>query len=156
MAMPEAQLSTWSNIGAQAQSKATYATIKAALERQDTGYYGQRRRIFLQGSYGNDTNIWTESDVDIVICHQQAWFRSLESLPVPESNAYNQVHSVPSYDYPQFSAHVHEALERSLAKPYQLAGHPIDLSEPKLCLFPFPARRSELFPGCVIFRRRSL
>jgi hypothetical protein len=108
--IPEEQLNTWSNIGAQAQSKTTYATIKAALERQ--AYNGRRPRIFLQGSYGNDTNIRTESDVDIVICYQDAWFRSLESLPVPESNAYNQVHSVPSYDYPQFGAHIYEALRR--------------------------------------------
>jgi hypothetical protein len=67
VSIPEAQLETWSHQGSVTQSKNTYATIKGALEAADTKYAGQSFEVFLQGSYGNDTNIYAESNVDIVI-----------------------------------------------------------------------------------------
>ena len=68
MAISEAQLETWSRQGAAAVgSRDTYATIKRALEIPGAGYSDKGYKVFLQGSYGNDTNIWAESDVDIVI-----------------------------------------------------------------------------------------
>lgn len=57
MAIPETQLMTWAKIGAQETSKTTYATVKGALESKDAGYQGRDYDVFLQGSYGNDTNI---------------------------------------------------------------------------------------------------
>ena len=113
MAIPEAQLNTWSNIGSQKQSSATYATVKTALERQDAGYNGLHPEIFLQGSYGNDTNIYSESDVDVVISYKQAWFRNLDALPPAQVNAYNQDHSNSVYTYPSFKLHVHEVLKKA-------------------------------------------
>jgi len=112
MPISQSQLETWSNIGSQAQSKTTYATVRTALERQDTRYHVKKPDIFLQGSYGNDTNIYAESDVDIVICYEHAWFRSLELLPLVQKNAYNQNHSVAAYDYPQFKSDVYAALRK--------------------------------------------
>ena len=67
MAIPEEQLNTWAQIGAQTTSKQTYATVKLALAGDEAGYNGKDYSIFLQGSYGNDTNIYKESDVDVVI-----------------------------------------------------------------------------------------
>jgi tRNA nucleotidyltransferase (CCA-adding enzyme) len=67
MAIPEAQLQTWSHQGAIAGSSSTYATVKNVLEAATTPYAAKRYKVFLQGSYGNDTNIYSESDVDIVI-----------------------------------------------------------------------------------------
>ena len=54
-------------IGAQVTSKETYATVKLALESTYAGYADKKYNVFLQGSYGNDTNIYKESDVDVVI-----------------------------------------------------------------------------------------
>ena len=67
MPIPESQLETWSHQGSITQSSATYNTIKDVLEGKNTPYAGKSYKVFLQGSYGNDTNIYTESDVDIVI-----------------------------------------------------------------------------------------
>jgi hypothetical protein len=64
MAIPESQLTTWSSQGSITQSANTYATIKLALESGDTTYAGKSYEIFLQGSYGNDTNVYADSDVD--------------------------------------------------------------------------------------------
>ncbi len=67
MALNEADLGTMANIGAQQTSTDTYATVKRALESADAPYQGKDFDVFLQGSYGNDTNIFRESDVDVVI-----------------------------------------------------------------------------------------
>jgi hypothetical protein len=67
MAIPESQLETWSHQGSVKQSRDTYATIKRTLEASDTKYADKDFEVFLQGSYGNDTNIYAESDVDVVI-----------------------------------------------------------------------------------------
>ena len=68
MAISEQQLQTWSHQGSVRGSSETYQVIKAALEDRSAPYAGHGFEVFLQGSYGNDTNIYAESDVDIVIC----------------------------------------------------------------------------------------
>lgn len=67
MEIPEADLTMMAAIGAQKTSKDTYATVKLALDNEDAGYHDKDYKIFLQGSYGNYTNIVKESDVDVVI-----------------------------------------------------------------------------------------
>jgi Nucleotidyltransferase domain len=66
MAIPEAQLQTWSNQGAVATAKATHESVRNALS-QATALSGRSFHVFLQGSYKNDTNIRGDSDVDIVV-----------------------------------------------------------------------------------------
>lgn len=65
--LTEMQLQTWSHQGAITTSKDTYHTVRNVLAATSTPYYGRDINIFLQGSYGNDTNVDAESDVDIVI-----------------------------------------------------------------------------------------
>lgn len=67
MAIPEAQLHTWSKKGADAQSRDTYATVKRVLEDRNAPYYSKSYASFLQGSYANDTNVYRDSDVDVVM-----------------------------------------------------------------------------------------
>jgi hypothetical protein len=55
MAIPEAQLDTWSHQGSVTQSATTYNSIKNILEAKDSPYSGKNFTVFLQGSYGNDT-----------------------------------------------------------------------------------------------------
>src|SRR5215475_3793114 len=88
MGIPEDQLDTWSKVGSQTQSKETYATIRNALDDKAAAYAGHVD-IFLQGSYGNDTNVFgKESDVDIVMQCDRAYFRDLSRLTVAERAAY--------------------------------------------------------------------
>jgi hypothetical protein len=56
MTIPEAQLETWSHQGSVIQSSTTYATVKTALEDPKATYAARKPKIFLQGSYCNDTN----------------------------------------------------------------------------------------------------
>lgn len=67
MPISEAQLETWSHQGSISQSKATYDIIRAVLNDKGSPYSHYNYDIFLQGSYGNDTNVWADSDVDVVI-----------------------------------------------------------------------------------------
>ena len=84
MAISEDQLQTWSNLVATKGSKKTYRTIEAVLKDPSSPYAGCHFDVFLQGSYGNDTNIYAESDVDIVICLTDVLETNIVNEPVTE------------------------------------------------------------------------
>jgi hypothetical protein len=100
--IPETQLDTWSHQGSVTQSKNTYATIRKALERDDAAYAGREFEIFLQGSYGNDTNIYAESDVDVVIQLNSTFKHDLEALSKSEQDAFRAAHSDAAYGQSEF------------------------------------------------------
>lgn len=111
MAVPDSQLSTWSGQGATTGSASTYATIKRALEADTAKYTSRNFEVFLQGSYGNDTNIYAESDVDVVICYKGAFYKEIDQLSDTEKAAYNAARSGgASYSYDDFRKHVESAL----------------------------------------------
>lgn len=106
MAIPEAQLETWSHQGSITQSSNTYNAIKNVLEAADTPYAGKSYSVFLQGSYGNDTNIYAESDVDIVIVLTDCWLRDLEALTEAEKAAYKNAFVDAKYTHVDFKRDV--------------------------------------------------
>lgn len=67
MAIPTNQLETWSSQGAMVSSSQTYNSIKSAIETITAKDDRLKVSTYLQGSYGNDTNVYKESDVDIVV-----------------------------------------------------------------------------------------
>jgi hypothetical protein len=97
MSIPESQLDTWSHQGSVTQSSATYNTIKRALESADSTYADKKYAVFLQGSYGNDTNIYSESDVDIVIRLDSCFHHDLDDLPAEQKAAFQEAHSDATY-----------------------------------------------------------
>ncbi len=112
MSIPNAQLETWSAQGSITQSKKTYATVKSALEANDANYKNRIFKIFLQGSYGNDTNIYAESDVDVVIRYDGAFFHDIKDRPAEEQAAFHAHYpDNGTYSYGDFKKHVQEALE---------------------------------------------
>ena len=102
MPIPESQLETWSHQGSITQSSSTYNSIKNVLEGNATPYAGKDFKVFLQGSYGNDTNIYAESDVDIVIRLDDCFFSDLESLSEEEKAAHKRAFSDAAYTYVDF------------------------------------------------------
>lgn len=102
MAIPESQLETWSHQGAVAQSRDTYATVKRCLEASTTRYAEKSYSIFLQGSYGNDTNIFTESDVDIVIRLESTYSYDIDALAPVAKDAFHSHAAAPTYTYSDF------------------------------------------------------
>lgn len=113
MAIPESQLETWSHQGTVPQSRDTYATVKRALEAANTRYTKRNYEVFLQGSYCNDTNIFAESDVDVVIRTSDTYNYSLECLSAQEQAIFNAAFRPATYLYPEFKAGVVAALEAS-------------------------------------------
>lgn len=106
MSIPEKQLETWSHQGSITQSSSTYNTIKNVLEANTTPYTGKNFKVYLQGSYGNDTNIYAESDVDIVIQLDDCFYSDLESLSEEEKADHKQAFSDAAYTYVDFKRDV--------------------------------------------------
>ncbi len=106
MPIPESQLATWSHQGSITQSSNTYNTIKNVLEASTTPYAGKNFKVFLQGSYGNDTNIYAESDVDIVIRLDDCFQSDLTSLTEDEKAAYKSAFRDATYTHVDFNRDV--------------------------------------------------
>src|SRR5438046_672414 len=102
MAIPESQLETWAKQGSVTQSSTTYNIIKNALKADSAPYAGKSFEVFLQGSYGNDTNIYAESDVDIVIKLESTFQQDLEPLAENQKAAFNQAFSSATYGFSDF------------------------------------------------------
>ena len=150
MSIPEAQLETWSKVGSQTQSKDTYATIRNALNDKNAPYAGSIE-IFLQGSYGNDTNVYgKDSDVDIVMLSDRAYFRDLSRLTAIERAAYDAAAGgVPSYPFATFKADVIQILKKKF-------GADVDTSSKKAVKIKANGdRRSADVLICEEFRRYS-
>jgi hypothetical protein len=113
MAIPESQFQTWSHQGSVTQSSDTYHTIKNVLEASSTPYAGKNFEVFLQGSYGNDTNIYAESDVDIVIRLDECFHSDLSELSDVEKDAYQKAFSSATYTLSMFKQDVLSVLNNN-------------------------------------------
>ena len=106
MAIPETQLETWAKQGSITGSSTTYNHIKGTLERSNTPYADKSYSVFLQGSYGNDTNIYAESDVDVVIKLESAFLQDLSALTENSKAAFKSAHSAATYGLSDFKRDV--------------------------------------------------
>jgi hypothetical protein len=102
MAIPESQLETWSHQGPTAQFTATYETIRNVLWDVNAPYAARGYTVFLQGSYKNDTNVYGDSDVDVVICTDAVYYSDTSNLSVDEVQAYNSGFSLAAYQLSDF------------------------------------------------------
>lgn len=112
MSIPEDQLETWSHQGSIAQSNETYNSIRNVLVAAWTPYAGRAFEVFLQGSYGNSTNIYAESDVDIVIRLDDTFHSDLEQLTVEEKTAQQTAFEDATYTHLDFTRDVMSVLTR--------------------------------------------
>lgn len=106
MSIPEDQLKTWSHQGSVTQSAATYETIRNVLNDSNSPYYPKSYSIFLQGSYGNDTNVFRDSDVDIVIRLNETYYYDTGALGPGEKALFERTTSSATYGYKEFKADV--------------------------------------------------
>jgi hypothetical protein len=113
MAIAEAQLDIWAKQGSISQSRSTYAMMRAVLEGSHAAYASRGFDIFLQGSYGNDTNIYADSDVDVVIRLNDVFYHDIGALNAAEQAIFHSVMSSGSYGFSDFRrdvlARLHEA-----------------------------------------------
>jgi hypothetical protein len=122
MAIPQSQLETWSHQGSVTQSSTTYATVKRALEAADSKYADKSFEVFLQGSYGNDTNIYAESDVDVVIRLDSIYYYDTSALTSEELAVFNSGFTAGTYSYADYKSHVTSALQKSFGAADVKAG----------------------------------
>lgn len=116
MTIPESQLETWSHQGAIIKSRDAYASVKRILEATATPYASKSFEVFLQGSYGNDTNIWADSDVDIVIRLDSIMRSDLSKLSPEEQRAYNATYPDATYRFSEFKLGVVAQLKEEFDK----------------------------------------
>lgn len=113
MSIPESQLTTWAKQGSVTQSADTYKTIKDVIESNNAPYANRRPSSFLQGSYGNDTNVYgVESDVDVVLRCGSIYYYDLSDLTEPERELYKRTHSGAQYKYADFKDEVTDWLSQ--------------------------------------------
>ncbi len=114
MPILESQLTTWSHQGAVTTAKLTNASVRYALERDTsplkTKLSSNSVEVYLQGSYKNDTNIRSDSDVDVVVQLNSVWGRDLSALPQEQVDHYLRTHSTATYQWEHFRADVLKAL----------------------------------------------
>ena len=128
MAISEAQLERWSHQGAIATSRDTYATIKRALEDSKARYANRAINIFLQGSYGNDTNIYFESDVDIVICCSDTCYYDESGLPADQKAVHQSTLKPATYQYREFKAAVFDTLTSAFGNSVSMGNNSIKIA----------------------------
>lgn len=106
MTISETQLETWAKQGPTAQFTATYETLRGVLNDSSAPHYPKDYTIFLQGSYKNDTNVYGDSDVDVVIRLNQTFYTDLGQLPDEDKKLWNSARSDADYSLSQFKADV--------------------------------------------------
>lgn len=122
MAISESQLETWSKLGSVTQSADTYGTVRRALEDAKAPFANRSFETFLQGSYGNDTNVWAESDVDVVINLTDIYYCGLESLTPEDRERFKKDTSSADYTVKDFNASVSRWLEDRFGDDVDLTG----------------------------------
>lgn len=106
MAIPESQLETWSHQGSVTQSAQTYDAIQKVLNDSSSPYFPRDFSVFLQGSYGNSTNVYRDSDVDIVIRLNQTFYSDLSNLEVAAKAGFDAAYPDAPYGFDEFKTDV--------------------------------------------------
>ncbi len=109
MALSEQQIQNWSRALSETENSkcvATVSTIRQILEDS----FGSKVKVFLQGSYANNTNVRQDSDVDIVICYQDAYYSDLSFLNEQDKLFHNQNTTDHKYAFLEFKNDVERFL----------------------------------------------
>jgi hypothetical protein len=93
------QLDTWAHQGATASSSAAYASITHALTKTGSPLTSKSPSIFLQGSYGNDTNIYGDSDIDVIVLYEDTFHKDMSALSPEEQQLHATTFSPATYTW---------------------------------------------------------
>ncbi len=101
MPIPQAQLDTWAKQGAVQTSSTAYASIKHALQVSSSPLANRSVEVFLQGSYANFTNIYGDSDIDVVVLYATSFTRDVSALTPLEQQAEDAAFPPATYQWSQ-------------------------------------------------------
>lgn len=110
MNFSEQQLINWSKpVSTSEDQKCENAInqVTAALKAK----FGNRVSIFLQGSYRNNTNVRQNSDVDIVMRYDDAYYPDLQRLSDIDKAMYNSQRTSAGYNFDELKSDTQAALE---------------------------------------------
>ncbi|HET7207369.1 MAG TPA: nucleotidyltransferase [Terriglobales bacterium] len=110
MPIPLSKLDTWAHQGGTTASSAAYASIRHALLKSTSPLAGRDVDIFLQGSYGNSTNIYGDSDVDVVVLYGDTFGRDLSRLPLAQQQLHELLFPPATYRWEDLRKDVFSAL----------------------------------------------
>lgn len=108
MSIPSSQLDTWSNPGADDSAMTTSHRVKNVLEADDSLLQEKDKSfdVYLQGSYKNSTNIYADSDVDLIVRLDSTFRRNLANLTTTQKQKYKQSYSTATYGWEDFQTDV--------------------------------------------------
>lgn len=116
MAIPLSQLSTWSNQGATVTSKQTHESVRNALEHSNSPLVKMISngtvKVYLQGSYKNDTNVRGDSDVDIIVELTNVFSHNIHERSKDEQDLHSSHYSDAVYTWDHLRRDTQIALER--------------------------------------------
>lgn len=114
MAIPESQLDTWTNQGATSSASNAYSSVQNALENPRYGLeeFDHTYETHLQGSYRNHTNVYGDSDVDIVVKLTMPFQEDLFELTETERERFWDIYHDIDYDFWDFHSTVAKTLNR--------------------------------------------
>lgn len=116
MAISQEQADTWSGQPDSGKAKATHEAIRKALRDERSLVRTRDFEDFLQGSYRNDTNIRTDSDVDIVVRLNSAfWYDTSRLGPFWEAEV-TRTFSDASYGFDEFRRDVFATLVQAFGQ----------------------------------------
>ena len=113
MTIAESQLDIWAKQGPTQQFTDTYGTVKRVLEDKNAPYSSRSfDPVYLQGSYGNDTNVYADSDVDLVISSDASFNYDISRLADAEKAAFQRDHSGSGLSTDSFQQDVYTWLKK--------------------------------------------
>lgn len=116
MSIPTQQLDVWANQGAITTSSNTYTSIKTALEHRDSPISAMISsgliKIDLQGSYAHDTNIYGDSDVDVIVKYTETFHSNKRVLPQDQLQIHDGHYGTATYDWDNLRRDVITALTK--------------------------------------------
>jgi predicted nucleotidyltransferase len=112
MSLTEQQIQNWARALSETENDKCVKTV-ASIRKVLEDHFGSKVRVFLQGSYANSTNVRQDSDVDIVVCYQDAYYSDISSLTEQERIIHNQNRTSHGYEFAEFKNDVEALLRRN-------------------------------------------
>lgn len=112
MGISESKLLSWSHQGATETPKLLRNKVERAINNYEPKFSRKRELdIYLQGSYRNTTNIFGNSDVDIIVQNSTTFYSDIAELSNYEKELYKNTYYDSTDTWVEFKSEVLNALE---------------------------------------------
>lgn len=122
MAIPETQLETWSHQGAIQSSAETHKSVTNCIAKANWNS-DVRYETYLQGSYPNSTNIYGNSDVDLVVEFRSIFSKNLSLLTDSQREQFDKDYRDAKYSLASFKEAVVKQLKSCFGDANVIVGN---------------------------------